>query len=107
MLRAYTIIRNCLRVAIVCMLLMPAGCRRYADATRTASAFATALYASCNLQSTARLEMIESQIASAEIASQLTKKESNYLRTIITRAKEGDWQTAAADSRELLLDQVK
>ena len=89
------------------MLLMAAGCRRYGDISKTACDFASALYATCNLQSTTRLEILESQIESAETAAHLTSREVSYLRKIITKAKEGDWQTASADSRELLIDQVK
>ena len=55
-----------------------------------------------------RLEAVESAINDAgEQPLEITAKEQRWLKAMIADAKAGDWQSAAADARQMMEDQVE
>jgi len=64
---------------------------------------AQALYSSCLAKSEARLEAVEAAFNdSSEQPLEITEKEQRWLKAIITDAKAGNWQSAAADARQMM-----
>ena len=82
--------------------------RGYGTVSPDAYQVAQALYSSCLAKSEVRLEAVESTINDAgEQPLEITVKEQRWLKEIIADAKAGNWQSAAADARQMMEDQVE
>ena len=92
-------------IAVVMVLWLGRG---YGTVSPDAYQVAQALYSSCLAKSEVRLEAVESMINDAgEQPLEITAKEQRWLKAMIADAKAGDWQSAAADARQMLEDQVE
>lgn len=99
-------------VAFVALILVLGGAvfysinRGYGEISPKGYEYAKAMYSICNRKDSGRLEdlseMIEDSVASGEISS----TEAEWLTSISDSAAEGDWESATAESRRLLDDQV-
>ena len=82
--------------------------RGYGSVSPDAYQVAHALYSSCLAKSEVRLEALESTINdAAEQPLEITAKEQRWLKEIIADAKAGNWQSAAANARQMMEDQVE
>ena len=82
--------------------------RGYGTVSPDAYRIAQALYSSCLAKSEARLEAVEAAFNdSSEQPLEITEKEQRWLMEIIADAKAGNWQSAAADARQMMEDQVE
>ena len=82
--------------------------RGYGTVSRDAYQVAQALYSSCLAKSEVRLEAVEATINGAsDKPLEITEKEQRWLEEIIADAKAGNWQSAAADARQMMEDQVE
>ena len=82
--------------------------RGYGTVSPDAYRIAQALYSSCLAKSEVRLEAVEATIDGAsDEPLEITEKEQRWLMEIIADAKAGNWQSAAADARQMMEDQVE
>ena len=94
-----------LAIAVATFLWLGRG---YGTVSPDAYQVAQALYSSCLAKSEVRLEAVESTINDAgEQLLEITVKEQRWLKEIIADAKAGNWQSAAADARQMMEDQVE
>ena len=94
-----------LTIAVATFLWLGRG---YGTVSPDAYQVAQALYSSCLAKSEVRLEAVESTINDAGDPSlEITAKEQRWLKAIIADAKAGNWQSAAADARQMMEDQVE
>ena len=94
-----------LTIAVAMFLWLGRG---YGTVSPDAYQVAQALYSSCLAKSEVRLEAVESTINDAgEQPLEITVKEQRWLKEIIADAKAGNWQSAAADARQMMEDQVE
>ena len=94
-----------LAIAVATFLWLGRG---YGTVSPDAYQVAQALYSSCLAKSEVRLEAVESTINDAgEQPLEITVKEQRWLKEIIADAKAGNWQSAAADARQMMEDQVE
>lgn len=94
-----------LTIAVATFLWLGRG---YGTVSPDAYQVAQALYSSCLAKSEVRLEAVESTINDAgEQPLEITVKEQRWLKEIIADAKAGNWQSAAADARQMMEDQVE
>ena len=94
-----------LTIAVATFLWLGRG---YGTVSPDAYQVAQALYSSCLAKSEVRLEAVESTINDAgDPPVEITAKEQRWLKAIIADAKAGNWQSAAADARQMMEDQVE
>ena len=94
-----------LTIAVATFLWLGRG---YGTVSPDAYQVAQALYSSCLAKSEVRLEAVESTINDAgDPPLEITAKEQRWLKAIIADAKAGNWQSAAADARQMMEDQVE
>ena len=94
-----------LTIAVAMFLWLGRG---YGTVSPDAYQVAQALYSSCLAKSEVRLEAVESTINDAgDPPLEITAKEQRWLKAIIADAKAGNWQSAAADARQMMEDQVE
>ena len=94
-----------LTIAVATFLWLGRG---YGTVSPDAYQVAQALYSSCLAKSEVRLEAVESTINDAgEQSLEITANEQRWLKKIIADAKAGNWQSAAADARQMMEDQVE
>lgn len=86
-------------------LILAAGCG-YPSVSRSTYDCATALYSVCNQRDATRLELVEQQIRAAEQAGDISGRETHWLNDIIVQARAEDWDSAAAEARRILTDQI-
>ena len=94
-----------LAIAVATFLWLGRG---YGTVSPDAYQVAQALYSSCLAKSEVRLEAVEATIDGAsDEPLEITEKEQRWLMEIIADAKAGSWQSAAADARQMMEDQVE
>ena len=94
-----------LTIAVATFLWLGRG---YGTVSPDAYQVAQALYSSCLAKSEVRLEAVESTINDAgDPPLEITAKEQRWLKAIVADAKAGNWQSAAADARQMMEDQVE
>ena len=95
------------RYFLTLLLLLCLGCGDYPEISPTAYQYAKALYSVTNRQRTEKLPAVSGQIAAAEQRGKITSQEAEWLKAIIDDADRGDWQTAQAETRKMMTDQVR
>ena len=88
-------------------LVVCIGCSDYRGISPTAYQYAKALYSVTNRQRTEKLPAVSGQIADAQQRGEITSQEAEWLKAIIDDADQGDWQTAQAETRKMMTDQVR
>ncbi len=94
-----------------CVMLLIAAIyfsnRGYGEVSGKTYDYAKALYSICNRRAKSGLDAIEPMIEQSLHAGEISETESRWLGGIITSARDGDWESAAKDSRRILADQVR
>lgn len=92
---------------VLCLLAVATtGCSDYPEFSPKAYDISTALYSTCRRADEANLQKL-AELTAAELESaQISEREAQWLREIITQAEQGEWQAAAAESRSILEAQV-
>ena len=95
-------------IAILVIALFFFSNRGYGKVSREAYELAKALVGACSAESVERLDIVEQIIDETEndptIA--LTDRERTWLRSIIRKARNGNWEAAEKRARRMLIDQV-
>ncbi|MEQ9409126.1 MAG: hypothetical protein RIK87_15430 [Fuerstiella sp.] len=91
---------------LVAIMLGFQGCQQYGSVSPKAYEVSTALYSVCNRQDQSRISVLETVIAEAYAAEQLTEAENRWLLNILEAAKAGRWQDGMTDARTMLAEQV-
>ncbi|TWU07243.1 hypothetical protein CA54_56480 [Symmachiella macrocystis] len=81
------------------------GCG-YPQVSPKAYEISKALYSVCNQKSTERLPAISELIEDALADGSLQETEGVWLNDIVTAGQNGDWESAARESRRIMDDQV-
>ena len=103
-----TIGKTLLIPSVIAVVVIVWLCRGYGTVSPDAYRVAQALYSSCLAKSETRLEAVESTFNdSGDHSLEITVKEQRWLNEIIADAKSGDWQSAAADARQMMEEQVQ
>jgi len=66
-----------------------------------------ALYTACSSQNASRLSAVERKVESAKDKGSLTEPEYSAFVSIVARARDGNWKSAASDSYQFAQDQVR
>ena len=88
-------------------VILLAGCGGYGAVSHGTYEHAMALYSICNRQDEPRLNEFLARLESNQTAGRISARESGWLREIVEVAQGGEWQQAAAMSRQMLSDQVE
>ncbi|MCG8651433.1 MAG: hypothetical protein MI861_16450 [Pirellulales bacterium] len=81
--------------------------RGYGEISPLGYQYATALYSCCNQCDQERLEKISQMIDESHQKQELDAKEKGWLLAIIQQGRQGQWESAAAEVRALMVDQVQ
>lgn len=107
--------RTVIGIVLVCGLVLVSYLsfnRGYGKVSYPTYQVATALYSACLSKSEARVDQIKSLLEDEgnpqefDIAS-ITDKERVWLSAIIRKAKSSDWESAAAEAKRMLDDQLQ
>lgn len=88
------------------LLLTLNGCG-YGQVSSTGYQYAQALYSLSNRQSVDRIDAVQAQINAGVESGELPAKEAAWLLDICEQCREGDWESAQANARRMMDDQVK
>ncbi|MDA7503376.1 hypothetical protein OAF42_04700 [Planctomicrobium sp.] len=91
---------------ITLILILLPGCG-YPEVSEKTYEITKALYSACNRQSDVQLAKIELIISNAREANEISAKEAKWLDQILMSAQEGGWESATAESRKLMEDQIE
>lgn len=94
-------------LGIVALVVWWPGCRQYPAVTSPEGLQLIKLvYAACNTQEPARLQMAEERLAKGIQSGQISPREEQAFRTIIDLAKRQEWKQAEAAAFKFAQDQV-
>ncbi len=65
-----------------------------------------ALFSVCNQKSEERLQVVKKLIESSLENEEISESEAEMLNEIVSQASENQWETAMAESRNLMEDQI-
>ncbi|QDT49849.1 hypothetical protein Pan258_39040 [Symmachiella dynata] len=82
-----------------------AGCG-YPQVSPKAYELSKALYSVCNQKSAERLPAISQLIEDSLADGSLQENEGEWLKEIVTLGQNGDWESAARETRRIMDDQV-
>ena len=93
--------------AIVLLLLLTIlpGCG-YPEVSPTTYEIAGALYSVSNLKREDGLANVETLISESLQAQEISSREAGYLIEIVQQCRAGDWETAQAECRRMMDDQI-
>ena len=91
-------------VVLLISALLP-GCG-YSEVSPRTYEIAKALYSVSNLKRAEGLEKAETLIDESLQAGEIIEKEANYLRGIVQQCRNGEWDQAQQECRQLMEDQV-
>lgn len=95
-------------VVVTVLLLTASSCGRpYAGASEASYAIATSLVTISSRELTEKLDDVEQLIVERLATDELTEREATYLREIIAEGREGRWDAAEQQARQVLADQVE
>ena len=94
-------------VAAACMAVLLWPRDNYGGMSEQGYEITMALYAACNAQSPERLSAVEAIVSSSADQDQINPQELDWFNSVFDEAREGNWQAAAKQSREILMAQVE
>ncbi len=94
-----------LGVVVILFCLGTWGCG-YPEVSPTSYELSKALYSACNRRSEEGLSKVIELVDSTQAAGEISKRESEWLRGIVDQAREGDWEAATLEARQIMEDQV-
>lgn len=82
--------------------------RGYGKVSRETYDVATAIYSACLSKSEPRIEKIEQMMLERDetVEDPMTDQERRWLDSIIQKARNGYWESAAKDARQIMEDQT-
>lgn len=98
--------RRWLGLVLSGLTLFVSGCGQEVVSARTYDC-ALALHSICNRRDDVRLEVLERLVRADTQSGAISTQESARLNDIIQLARNGDWQQAHTESRQLLDEQVR
>tara|TARA_R110002111_G_C6007511_1_gene374225 strand:- start:366 stop:635 length:270 start_codon:yes stop_codon:yes gene_type:complete len=87
------------------MMIPLSGCG-YPEVSPRTYEISKALYSVCNQKSQERLEIVTKLIQSSLENKEISASEADWLNGIIAQAREGDWQSASKEVRQMMEDQI-
>lgn len=93
-----------LALCLVALCCLP-GCG-YPEVSPRTYEIAKALYSVSNLKRTEGIPKVETLIADSLQAGEITDREADYLNEIVECCRDGKWESAQRECRELMEDQV-
>lgn len=81
--------------------------RGYGKVSDRSYKYATALYSVCLSKSGERLEKVSALIEKDTVDELIPSHEHGWLASIVGRAQDGDWESAAKSSKRMMEDQVE
>ncbi|MEN1678203.1 MAG: hypothetical protein AAGJ46_01315 [Planctomycetota bacterium] len=102
--------RSSHRVMLAAALLLAVlgsavGCG-YGPMSPKGNDLALTLYGLANRQAADRVEPVEEKIAAAEEAGELPAHEADWLRAICQQCRDGNWEAAQKQARQMMEDQA-
>lgn len=94
-------------IGLIWLVLVIAGCGGYGEVSKQTYDFATALYPACLAKSEERVEKVEALLDDETRTDQMSEEELGWIRDIVSQAKAGKWESAAAAAKRMLKDQSK
>ncbi|QDT29698.1 hypothetical protein Enr10x_50530 [Gimesia panareensis] len=92
-------------VLFLCGGLLLSGCG-YPEVSPKTYEISKALYSVCNQKSQERLEAVEELIQSSLEQEEISEREAEWLGEIIRQARQGEWEAALRETRQIMEDQV-
>ena len=93
------------RIFLLAGLICIAGCG-YGKVSPTTYELAKALYNISNRKVSEKLVVAKQQIESAKEKNEITDQEAKWLKAILHRAEQGQWDKAMKSARRIMEDQV-
>ncbi|QDV20852.1 hypothetical protein Pan153_55310 [Gimesia panareensis] len=90
---------------LLCGGLMLTGCG-YPEVSPKTYEISKALYSVCNQKSTERLETVQKLVQSSLEQEEISQREAEWLGEIIKQARQGEWEAALRETRQIMEDQV-
>lgn len=78
----------------------------YGEMSPTGYQYATALYSACNQKDRDKLDLLAEMIDQSKDQQKIGEAETEWLIAIIEQGKRRQWDEAAQEVRQLMLDQV-
>ncbi|MCA8995882.1 MAG: hypothetical protein KDA80_02825 [Planctomycetaceae bacterium] len=97
---------RCFRLVPLLLLVFLFGCG-YGEVNGHTYECAKAIYSICNRQDSERLAQIAQLVETLRAKEKLSRREAGWLTDIIRDAEQGNWETAARESRQLMVDQIQ
>lgn len=97
---------NLLTAFTAIFILTLNGCG-YGPISPTGYEYAQALYSLSNRQSSDRIDAVQAQIEAGMESGELPTQEAEWLLDICELCREGDWESAQANARRMMADQVQ
>ncbi len=85
-------------------LMLFLGCSSYGDVGEGAYEYASALYSICNTKNEDRLSTLREQLDSD---TRVSEQEKRWLVQIAESASAGNWEQAAKNARQMMMEQVE
>lgn len=100
--------RHCLKPLFVGVLSLAllAGCG-YPTVSPTTYELSKALYSACNRRDETHLDRVAELVATHLESGEISEREAGWLNGAVATARDGDWKTAAATARQIMVDQVE
>ena len=92
--------------AMMLSMVVCSGCSDYGPVSPATYDFAAAMYSICNTKSADRLIAFEQKLVEAKQGGSITAQEAEWLEEILESARAGQWQSAAAASRKMMVEQA-
>ena len=100
--------RMCQRLHIGLLLISfgIVGCG-YGEVSQRGYKHATALYAICNRRDAARLDTYAELAENDFLMGEISEQEASWIRAIVAQARDGEWEAACDEVRQVMEDQVE
>lgn len=90
---------------LLVFVLIVSGCW-YPKVSPKAFALAKATYNACSIKSESQLDKVEELKNKFLESEEINQREADYFQGFIDQARAGEWKEAAAETRQLMEDQV-
>lgn len=95
-----------LLIAVIIAVIVLAN-RGYGKVGTKTYEYAMALYSITNRRDRTRLDKLAEMIDESKSEGDVTDKEARWLRQIVEKAREDEWETAASQARRMMDDQIE
>ena len=94
-------------IGVVMLLICPGvwGCG-YPEVSPKSYELSKALYSACNRRSDEHVSRVVELVTVTQAAGEISDRESKWLRAIADQAREGEWEAATLEARQIMEDQI-